>query len=192
MNTNTQTHRAVEQDKPRFLKLISNSASATIGVTLLAVGLLIAVHRVNAAGTVSATDRDFMLSAAQGGMTEVQMGNLAYEKGMSVGIKEFGQRMVKDHTSINADLKALAAQKNVTLPDGLDEKHLALVSNMSTLSSTNFDNAYTACMIKDHKMVLKAFKAESAGTTDMDVKNFVDQTIPIVEDHLKSITALQK
>jgi len=192
MNTNTGSKHAVEQDKTRFLKLISNSASATLGMTLVAVGLLIAVPRANAATTVSTADKDFILAAAQGGMTEVKLGEMAAQKGMRDDVKAFGQMMVKDHTAINDDLKALAAQKGVTLPDSLDAKHQRMVDKMAALTGSEFDDAYIGGMIKDHKMDAKEFKAESAETKDADIKSFVDKSIPVVDGHLKRITAMKK
>jgi len=176
----------------RFLKLIFNPVSATVALTLAAAGLLVAVHRANAATTVSTADNDFMVAAAQDGMTEVQLGHLAYEKGMTVAIKEFGQRMVKDHTSINDELKALAAQKNVGLPDRLDVEHRWMVDRLANQEPLAFDDAYLAAMIKDHNKAITAFKAESTGTRDMDIKSFVDRVIPVLEDHRKSINDLKK
>jgi putative membrane protein len=167
-----------------------NSASATLGMALMAVGLL--VPRVNAATTVSMADKDFILAAAQGGMTEVKLGELASRNGMRDDVKAFGQRMVKDHSAINDDLKALATQKDVTLPDSLDAKHQGMVDKMAALTGSEFDDAYIAGMIKDHKMDAKEFKAESAATQDADIKSFLDKSIPIVDEHLKRITAMKK
>ena len=127
-----------------------NSTSATLGMTLLAVGLLIAVPRANAAMSVSTADTDFILAAAQGGMTEVKLGELAAQKGTRDDVKGFGQMMVKDHTAINDDLKALAAQKGVTLPDSLDAKHQGMEDRMAALTGSEFDDAYIAAMIKAH------------------------------------------
>src|ERR1017187_6753052 len=104
-----------------------NSASATLGMTLLAVGLFFAVPDANAATTVSTADQDFILAAAQGGMTEVKLGELAAQKGLRDDVKAFGQMMVKDHTAINDGLKTLAAQKAVTFPDSLDANHQGMV-----------------------------------------------------------------
>jgi putative membrane protein len=100
--------------------------------------------------------------------------------------------MVKDHTAINDDMKALAAQKGVTLPDSLDAKHQAMVDKMTALTGAEFDAAYIKGMIKDHKMDAKEFKAESAATKDADVKSFVDKSILVVEAHLQHITAMKK
>jgi putative membrane protein len=168
------------------------SASATLGMTLLAAGLLIAVPRANAATSVSTADKDFILAAAQGGMTEVKLGELAAQNGKRDDVKAFGQMMVKDHTAINDDLKALAAQKGVTLPDSLDAKHQGMVDKMAALTGSEFDNAYIAAMIKDHTMDAPEFKAESAETQDADIKSFLDKSIPVVDGHLKRITAMKK
>jgi putative membrane protein len=100
--------------------------------------------------------------------------------------------MVKDHTAINDDLKALAAQKGVTLPDSLDAKHQAMADKMAVLTGSEFDDAYIAAMIKAHKKDAKAFKAEAAATQDADIKSFLDKSIPVVEEHLKLITAMKK
>jgi putative membrane protein len=161
-------------------------------MTLLAVGLLIAVPGANAATTVSTADQGFILAAAQGGMTEVKLGELATQKGMRDDVKAFGQMMVKDHTAINDDLKSLAAQKGVTLPDSLDAKHQGMVDKMAALTGSAFDDAYIAAMIKGHKQDAKAFKAESAATTDADIKSFLDKSIPTVEAHLQHITTMKK
>jgi putative membrane protein len=190
MNTNTESQRAVEQDQTQFQKLISNSTSATLSMALVAVGLL--VFRANAEMAVSTTDKQFILAAAQGGMTEVKLGELASKNGQRDDVKAFGQMMVKDHTGINGDLKTLAAQKGVSLPGSLDGKHQAMVDKMAALTGSEFDNAYIAGMIKDHKMDAKEFKAESAETKDADIKSFVDKSIPVVDGHLKRITAMKK
>ena len=141
---------------------------------------------------MTAADQEFILAAAQGGMTEVKLGDLAAQNGTRADVKEFGQMMVKDHSAINEDLKALATQKGVTLPDGLDAKHQRMVDKMTALSGSAFDEAYTTAMVKDHKMDAKEFKAESASTTDADIKSFVDKSLPVVQRHLEHIQAIKK
>jgi len=156
----------------------------------MTVGLL--VPSANATATVSAADQNFILAAAEGGMTEVKLGELAAQKGLRDDVKEFGQMMVKDHTAINGDLKVLAAQKEVTLPDSLDAKHQGMVDKLTALSGSEFDDAYIACMIKDHKTDASEFKAESAETKDADIKSFVDKSLPVVVAHLKHIKSIKK
>jgi putative membrane protein len=191
MNTNTESQQAVEQGHTQFMKLIFSSASATLGMALAAVGILIAAPAANAA-TLSTADTDFILAAAQGGMTEVKLGELAARNGTRDEVKDFGKMMVKDHTLINDDLRALAAQKGVSLTDTLDAKHQEMVDKMAALTATGFDDAYIAAMIKGHKTVAREFKAEAATTQDSDLKSFLDKSIPVVQAHLKHIAAMKK
>jgi len=190
MNTNAESKRAVEHIDARFPRLITGSVPARLGMALMAVGLL-AVPCANAETKLSTADTDFILAAAQGGMTEVKLGELAAQKGTRDDVKAFGQMMVKDHTTINADLKALAAQKGVPLSDSLDAIHQRTVDKMAALTGSEFDDAYIATMIKDHKTDAQEFKAESAETKDTDVKSFVDESIPVVDKHLKRLTAMK-
>jgi putative membrane protein len=191
MNTNIESKPAVKPGKSQFPKLIASSA-IRLGMALMAAGLLVAVPCAKAETTVSMADTNFILAAAQGGMTEVKLGELAAANGMRDDVKEFGQMMVKDHTAINVDLKALAAQKGVTLPDSLDAKHQGMVDKMAALTGSGFDDAYINGMIKAHQKDAKAFKAESAATQDADIKSFLDKSIPVVEAHLQHVTAMKK
>lgn len=192
MNTNMEAHRAVELDHSQFTKFIVRSAAAKLGMLLLAVAFLMAVPRANAATTVAAADQDFMLAAGQINLTEIKLGEYAAQNGKRDDVKAFGQRTVKDHTAINDDLKSLAAQKNVTLPDSLDAAHQKMVDKLMALTGSEFDKAYIGEMFNGHKKAIKAFKAESAETTDADVKSFADKSIPVLEEHLKLITAIKK
>jgi putative membrane protein len=192
MNTNIESRQTVERDKTWIVKLISSLGSVGLGLALVAAGILVAVPRAGAATTVSTVDNDFMQAVNQGNMTEVQMGDVAASTGQRSDVRSFGRRMVKDHTALNDELKVLVARKGVTLLDSMDGKHERVMDKMSALTGSEFDDAYIAGMIKDHQKVVQAFKAEYAATTDADIKNFVDKSLPIIEEHLKLITAMQK
>ncbi|HEX5397623.1 MAG TPA: DUF4142 domain-containing protein [Verrucomicrobiae bacterium] len=192
MNTNMEALRPVEQDHFRFSKFSGRFAAATRGILLLAVIFLIADPRANAATAVAKADKNFMLAAGQVNLTEIKLGEYAAQNGKRDDVKTFGQRMVKDHTAINDDLKALAAQKNVTLPNSLDAAHQKMVDKLMALSGAEFDKAYIAGMYNGHKKAIKAFKAGSAETKDADIKSFADKSAPVLEEHLKLITAIKK
>jgi len=48
----------------------------------------------------AAGDRSFMTKAAQGGMAEVELGQLAQQNGQSEDVKKFGKQMVDDHSRL--------------------------------------------------------------------------------------------
>ena len=134
---------------------------------------------------VSPTDRMFMDKAAQGGMAEVQLGQLASEKAAEQPVKDFGQRMVKDHSQANDRLKNIAQRKGVTLPDSVSPKDKALYDRLSRLSGDAFDRAYMKAMVKDHDEDVAEFRKESKVARDTDVRSFASTTLPTLEDHLR-------
>jgi len=139
----------------------------------------------SSSGSLSAADQNFVKKAAEGGMAEVELGNLAKEKASSPEVKQFGERMVTDHTKANEQLKTLASEKGVTLPTSLDAKDEATKDRLSKLSGERFDRAYMNDMVKDHTKDVSEFKKESAAAKDPDIKSFASQTLPTLEDHLK-------
>ena len=137
------------------------------------------------------SDKSFLERAAQGGMTEVQLGQLAQEKASSSEIKKYGSHMAADHANANAELKTLAQQKGVTVPDQLDAHHQATIDHFKTLSGPAFDKAYVNAMVKDHEKTLSDFQTEANKGKDADVQSFASKTLPTLKEHLTEIKGIQ-
>jgi len=144
-----------------------------------------------AQSTVDDKTHTFMNDAAMGGMAEVQLGKLAQEKAMNQRVKNFGEMMVRDHSAANDDLKAIARQKNVTLPTDLG-KHQDHYNDLSKKNGAEFDKAYMKMMLDDHQDDVKAFEKIAENGTDPDVKTFASQKLPVLRKHLDSAKAINK
>ncbi len=134
----------------------------------------------------------FLVNAANGGMTEVKLGQMASEKGVNQRVKDFGAYMVHDHSAANDEVKTLAAQRNVTLPDSVSEENQKLINELSTKTGRAFDKAYIDAMIKDHKSDIDEFQEAGNKVNDADVKTFIDNTLPKLRAHLDSASAVKK
>jgi putative membrane protein len=140
--------------------------------------------------SAAAADSKFLKEAADGGMAEVALGQLAADKASSADVKQFGQRMVEDHGKANDELKQLAMQKHVDLPAEPSAKHKATKARLEKLSGDQFDKAYMADMLMDHKKDVAAFQRESNSAKDPDVKSFAAATLPTLKKHLKMAQSL--
>lgn len=134
---------------------------------------------------VPMADQHFMMKAAQGGMAEVQLGKLATQNASSQAVKDFGQKMVDDHSKANDELKGLAARKNVTLPTSLDPQDQATMDRLSKLNGPAFDRAYMRDMVVDHKKDIADFRKEANSGADSDVKTWASNTLPTLQQHLQ-------
>lgn len=124
------------------------------------------------------------------GLMEVELGRVAAQQGSSDAIKQFGQRMVDDHSKANTELTTLASSKGITLPTSLDQKHQEQVTKMSAMSGADFDRAYAKMMLKGHEKDVSEFEKESTKGGDADVKAFASKTLPTLQEHLTMARAL--
>ncbi len=137
-------------------------------------------------------DKKFLKDAAIGGMTEVQLGRLAQQKAFSDAVKQFGQKMVDDHTKANDQLKEVASKENIPIPDALDSKHESRINKLSKLSGPDFDKAYIKDEVKDHQQDVSEFKTEAGNGSDPNIKQFASNTLPTLEQHLDMAKELNK
>ena len=123
-------------------------------------------------------------------MSEVELGQLAQQKAASPAVKDFGAMMVKDHTAANDKLKALAASKQVSLPDSPSVMQKATKTKLNMLSGDTFDKSYVKGMIEDHKTDIKEFQKEASQGKDPDATAFAAATLPTLQAHLTKIQSI--
>ncbi|AII51784.1 hypothetical protein N008_07280 [Hymenobacter sp. APR13] len=130
-------------------------------------------------------DPEFMMSAAHSDQNEIQLSKLALEKGATGMAKTHAEMMIADHTKSTADLKSIAAKKNVKLPTDMDAEHKTIAANMQKLSGKELEKAFMDQMITDHQKTLNTMAAHRAMTQDADLQGFIDKTTPVVTNHLQ-------
>jgi putative membrane protein len=135
-------------------------------------------------------DKHFLMEASQGGMAEIQLGQLASEKAQSPKVKAFGQKMVTDHTKLNNELKPFADKDGVPPPTALSQDDQAELDKLNGLSGADFDKEYVAYMEKDHQHDQQAFQQEVSSTQDPALKKAVEHGLKVVDQHLAMITKI--
>ncbi|HWB26878.1 MAG TPA: DUF4142 domain-containing protein [Chitinophagaceae bacterium] len=135
-------------------------------------------------------DGDFVVDAANGGMTEVAASQLAQNNATTDRIKNFANMMVQDHTKAGNELKKLATAKGLTLPAAISDKNQKKIDDLGKKTGAQFDKAYVNLMLNDHKNAVDMFKKEANDAKDSDLKNWATSTLPTLQMHLDSIKAI--
>lgn len=130
-------------------------------------------------------DSEFAVAAADGGMMEVQLGELAKTNAASAEVKKFGETMATDHGKANDELKALAQQKNITLPMALSDEKKKKYDDLAAKKGADFDKAYISFMVDDHKEDISEFEEASKDAKDPDVKSWAAGKLPTLKHHLE-------
>ena len=133
---------------------------------------------------LSRADRKFVEEAAQGGMAEVQHGNLAAQRATNPQVKQFAQRMVQDHSKANDELKSIIGPRGITPPTTMDRKHHRAMEKLGKLNGAEFDREYMKHMVEDHKKDISLYEKQAKSGKDGDLKSFAAKTLPILQEHL--------
>lgn len=131
-------------------------------------------------------DADFAVKVTDGGLYEVQLSTMALTKSTSAEVKKFAQMMVDDHTKANNELKALASDKGIALPDIIGEKKQKKYYDLERdEKKENFDKNYMDEMVSEHKDMINAFEKEAENGKDADVKSWAAGKLSALRHHLE-------
>lgn len=136
--------------------------------------------------SLSKDEADFMVTVANGGMTEIALGKLAQQKAHKARVRDFGAMMVRDHSQAGDQLKALAINQNVTLPDSLSEDSKDDLEKLSKKKGSDFDKAYMDLMVDGHQKTAKSLQSELGDVKNPGLRQWITATLPIVQMHLDS------
>jgi putative membrane protein len=151
-------------------------------MTLLALAGCLQLTTAMAQNSLDTTTVNFVQKAAKGGMMEVACGKLAAARAANSQVRDFGQRMVRDHSKANAQLKKIAAAKSISLPAPPTDDPM-----LTQAKGADFDRSYVQMMVKDHEEDVSLFQKASDSSTDPQVKTFAAQTLPVLKEHLALI-----
>jgi putative membrane protein len=132
------------------------------------------------------TPQSFATQAAVIGKAEIELGQLAAQKSQDKGVRDYAQRMVKDHQAADAKLKKIAGEESLTLPQALDPEHQALKTKLSALQGEAFDREYAKAMAKGHDKAVALFESASkAEKMPAELKEFAASTLPTLKEHME-------
>jgi putative membrane protein len=138
-------------------------------------------------------DKMFLRKAAEGGIAEVKLGELAAQKAGSDEVKAFAQKMVEDHTKMNNDMAQIADSMGVMMPKTMNKDDQAEYDKLKGLSGNDFDIEYLTYMVKDHHKDLHEFRVEAAnGRADSGLHDAVIKAESIIHDHTVMVDKLAR
>jgi putative membrane protein len=130
------------------------------------------------------SNESFVDKAAQVGMAEVELGQVALKKSHDSDVRAFADQMVTDHDKANLELKSVAKSAHVEAPTQLDAEHRAMVDELRAKPDSEFDAAYAKAMADGHAKALELFKAASSSDAlSPALSAFAKKTLPTLQHH---------
>jgi len=129
-------------------------------------------------------DAQFIVNAADINLKQIQLGQLAQQKGSTNHVKELGKMMEDTHTKSQSDLTKLARKKKITIPTSLTDNAQDAYTKLDEKSGHDFDKDYSDKMVSQHKDAIEAFEKATTERYDTDIKNWAIATLPNLRTNL--------
>lgn len=137
-------------------------------------------------------DAQFLVNAAEIDLEEIQLGQLAQQRGVTTHVKELGKMMETAHRKSLNDLTALARSKNISIPTSPTEDAQKAYKNLNDKSGDDFDQAYADRMVSEHKDAIEDYEDASNDANDTDIKNWATSSLSGLRTHLDHSLECQK
>lgn len=142
--------------------------------------------------TGTAGPSNFIISAASGGMMEVEAAKLAQQNAASKPVKDLANTLMTDHTKANNELKNIAVEKNIAIPLAMSGEHQTHLEMLRAKTGADFDVAYLNIMDEDHMKKIELFQQASTTLSDVDLKNFAIKTLSTLQEHSEKVKGILK
>ncbi|SKB92773.1 DUF4142 domain-containing protein [Dyadobacter psychrophilus] len=136
-------------------------------------------------------DEQFMLTAFDGGLFEVNAGQVASSKGTTSAIKDFGQQLLDDHTDINQELMKVSKDADLDLPTTLSNAKQQQLDTLSGLSGIAFDTTYIKMMVSTHEEIVNLYEIQATTGRNVDLKAFASDKLPKLRAHLETAKSMK-
>ena len=131
--------------------------------------------------SLSPRDKLFIKYAASVALLEIQLGQLAHDRGGMPAVKEFAERMVRENTRAKTELETIAAKRNLKLPNEVERRHKSALARLSTLYGGDFDGEYLQATIKNSVAQRAQLKKAIKSVQDQELKVWAIRMLPVVE-----------
>ncbi|MES2139189.1 MAG: DUF4142 domain-containing protein [Bacteroidota bacterium] len=129
-------------------------------------------------------DAEFVVKACDASLFQVMAGELAKRKSSSQMVKDLAEKLIKDHSQFNAELKTVAMQKNITIPAKLSGMYQRKFDNLNG-ETEDFDKVYTRVMVNDHSDIIDLYEKEANKGEVAEIKSWASKKIPTLKQHME-------
>jgi predicted outer membrane protein len=176
-----------------LLSLLIPLACAAFGVsTASASGLPPSIGSASPAaqpggGVEAPTDETFLSIVRRTGLWVIPTGQQARQRAGNADVKEIGQELADDLTTLDAEAAVIAADLGVRLPNQASEEQQGWLSELAGKSGADYDLAFANRLRGALGEVFLIAAQTRAGTWNDDVRAFASHVNDVVDRHMTSL-----
>ncbi len=137
--------------------------------------------------SLSQASYNFVITAALSDSYEIQAGRMAAQRSGNQQVRDFADRMVRDHTMTTQQV-ATVLQTNgtpVVTPAALDPRHVTMINDLAVAQSADFDRRYAIQQVSAHREAVDLLQNYAQSGDNPALRQWAMQTLPMVQEHLR-------
>src|SRR3954468_19521463 len=129
-------------------------------------------------------DLPFLREAAGANLMEVTLGRVAQSRASDTRVRDFGGRMVTDHSNLQQQLTTFTSKYGIGFTPGLTTQQQQDINRLQGLSGSEFDRAYITMMVQNHQNDVTKFENQARDADSPRVRELAMQSLPVLQQHL--------
>lgn len=141
-------------------------------------------------GPLGPTDRELLVRVRQAGLWEGPAGQLAQTHSSNARVKEVGAQLATDHHGLDVQVRQVAAQLGVALPDQATAEQQGWVTEMTGKTGADFDSTFANRLRAAHGKVFAVVGSVRSGTRNSLVRSFAQTAVNVVMKHMTLLESI--
>lgn len=135
-------------------------------------------------GPLTDTDRDFLVKVRQAGLWEIPTGLQAQDRAASQVVKDVGLHLAADHRKLDQQVRTVAGQLGVQLPDQPSAAQQSWMAELSTLSGPAYDSHFANRLRAAHGTVFQVVAQIRSTSQNSMIRAFAQVAVNVVMRHM--------
>ena len=136
-------------------------------------------------------DNEFLAMASECCNCQCSMIELAEKQASRPEVKEFAQKLEKDHKAIQKELAATLKDRKVDAATEASKETKARCTKLGKLEGKEFDTAFLKHVVADHQKAISACENQIKNGKDEKATEFATMAVKKLREHLKEAKKLQ-
>lgn len=132
----------------------------------------------------------FVTQATSSNMLEIQSSHLAMERSRQEQVRRYAEKMIDDHGIAAERMKSAAMGQSI--PDNMSKLHIEALEQLRLANDDQFDARYLEMQVQAHEDAVLLYEQYAATGEQESLKQYAQQMLPALREHLQSVQALIK
>jgi putative membrane protein len=135
----------------------------------------------------------FAQKVASANQFEIEASQLALQKSQNDAVRQFAQRMIKDHTELAGKLRtALEKAKMPEPPLKFSGDEQSMLARLRGAEDAKFMWLFINYQVQAHKGAVKLLRRYAKRGKNADLKQFATEALPVIQQHLQLAQDLKR